>query len=99
MAERRTNFTDDSKKTRTVFNTDQLKRIIFFRKSIPPSEIILVKHPKQQEGWYGVHEKAKVAFEIFAEIEEVEDVPIWKVPGFEKYNPDVTKRPGYTPEK
>lgn len=66
---------------------NQLKRIVYARKSLPVTEIVIVKHPKQIQGWFAVHEKSKKAYEVFVEIEEVEEVPIWKVPGFSKYDP------------
>jgi len=80
-------FTGETPKFRKTFNEDQLKRAVFHRRGITPSELILVKHPKQASGWYGVHLKSRRAFEIFAEMEDCEDVPLWKVPGYEQYTP------------
>jgi len=83
------NFVDEDKKYRPKFNEDQLKRVVYHRRSVSPLELVLVKHPKSSEGWYAVHIKSKRAFEIFADIEEVEDVPLWKVPGYEGYDPSL----------
>lgn len=65
----------------------RLKHIVCFRQGYSPTDLVIVKHPKQSQGWYAVNETAKKAFEIFAEIEQVEEVPIWTVPGFAKYHP------------
>ena len=66
---------------------DRLKRVVFHRRSISPSELVIVKHPKQKSGWYAVHLKSKRAFEVFVEIEDVEEVPLLRVPGYEGYEP------------
>ncbi len=65
-------FTGETPKYRKTFNEDQLKRAIYHRRGITPSEIVLVKHPKQKEGWYGVHLKSRRAFESFPEAEDWE---------------------------